>query len=76
MVIAVHACAELVMSTIMLLYGRQGMSEHRIVVGRGALSSPQTRCWGANRQDEVLVEARIGCWVIVYRRRYGRHKES
>ena len=46
------------------------MLERRIVVGGGPLVTmdPALR---VNPQGDILVEARIGRWVIICKRRYG-----
>jgi hypothetical protein len=63
------------MTMITVLYGRHGMSEHRIVA-RGRRLVTLDPAPGANPQGDVLVEARIGPWVITYGRRYGSAAES
>ena len=67
--------AGLVMTTLMLRYGRHGMWEHRIVV-RGARFITTDPALGPNPQGDALVEAWIGRWVITYRRCYVRPREA
>jgi hypothetical protein len=63
------------MTTIMLRYGRQGMSEHPVVVRGGPVVTADPAL-GANPQGDVLVEAWIGRWVITYRHSRVRSRKA
>ena len=68
-------CGSSRLTTLTLLNGRHGRSEHRVVV-RGSPVVAADPKPDPNPQGDALVEAWIGRWVITYRRRHVRPRHA